>query len=286
MRTQMLRIICTVMLISSCIQDTTADKSKLPGNDYRLFQETPAWNLAKAVKDSDDEKIKSEIQKNKNLLAFREPRFGQSILQLAVENTNFKSTEMLLKLGANPNMQDLYRGESPTMAAANIGISGAAADSRFLKLLLKSGGDPNAAEKPGEHSLGYTPLIIACKNGNREYVKILLAAGANVNFITRDSTTALKAAVIAATISDNPDIAVYLIQKGADFKPPLLTRADGEKYYITNAMREWRFDLGSDAYKKKMWLADFLKKNGMDYRATKVPDEFKGDYSKEYLEKY
>ena len=81
-------------------------------------------------------------------------------------------------------------------------------------------------------------------------------------------------------------IAIYLIKKGADYKYSFLIRNNGEKVYITDAMRDWRFDLGSDAYKKKMWLVDFLKKNGMDYWKTKIPEQFLNDYPKEYLEKY
>lgn len=266
--------------------DSVVNKNKLLGNDYRLFQNTIAWELTKAVKDGDTTKIKEEVKKNKSLLAYREPRFGQSLLQLAVKNANYDSVKILLELGADPNMQDLYNGESPTMAAADIGVNGAGADSRFLKLLLKSGGNPNAVEKGGQHNLGYTPLIIACNNSNLEYVEVLVEAGANVNFTTEDNETALEAAVNSAGIIDDPDIAIYLIKKGADYKYSFLIRNNGEKVYITDAMRDWRFDLGSDAYKKKMWLVDFLKKNGMDYWKTKIPEQFLNDYPKEYLEKY
>jgi hypothetical protein len=287
MGTTMLNIMYVIILISSCTrQDTVVDKGKLLGNDYRLFQNTPAWDLTKAVEDDDLEKIKTEIQKNKNLLVFREPKFGQSMLALAVKNKNYLSAKMLLELGADPNMQDLDTGESPTMAAADLGVNGVDADSRFLKLLLKFRGDPNAVEKDGQHNLGNTPLIIACENSNLEYVKILVEAGANINFVTKDNGTALEAAVTSAGIIDNPDIVIYLIKKGADYKQPLFTRNNGERFYITDNMREWRFDLGSDEYKKKMWLVDFLKGQGMDYRKTKIPEQFKGDYSKEYLEKY
>jgi len=267
-------------------KDIIVNKKELLAGDYRLFQSTPAWQLAKAVADSDTTKIKEQVNKNKSLLAFREPRFGQPLLTLAVRNTNYNSVKTLLELGADPNMQDLDHGESPTMAAADIGVNGAGADSRFLKLLLKFGGNPNAVEKGGQNNLGNTPLIIACENSNLEYVEILVEAGADVNFVTENNYTALQAAVTSAGIIDGPDIAIYLIKKGANYKYSFLIRNNGEKVYITDFMRDWLFDLGSDAYKKKMWLVDFLKKNDMDYRTTKIPEQYLKDYPKEYLEKY
>ncbi len=54
-------------------RDIAVDKNNLLGWDYRLFQNTPAWELAKAVEDENTPKIKEEISKNKSLLSFGEP---------------------------------------------------------------------------------------------------------------------------------------------------------------------------------------------------------------------
>ena len=266
-------------------RDVTVDKNTLLEGDYRLFQNTPAWTLTKAAADGDTSGIRNEILKNKSLLSFREARFGQSLLKLTVMNKDYKSVQTLLELGADPNMQDLYSGDSALMEAANIGTMGIEADPRFLRLLLKYGGNPNLEEK-GPHSRGETSLTFALGNGNLEYVKILVDAGANVNFVNEYNRILLGDACIAAQLTGNPDFVSYLIEKGADYKRPFLTTVSGDKYYITNAMRDWRFDLGSEAYKKKMQLVDFLKKNGMDYRTTKIPEQYLNDYPKEYLEKY
>jgi hypothetical protein len=272
------------LLLTGCTnRDTTVDKSKLLGVDYRLFQDTPAWQLAKAVEDGDTDKIKIEVSKNKSLLNFREPHFGQPLLKLAVMNKNYLSVEKLLQLGADPNMQDFYYGDSPLMAAVDIGINGVRSDPRFLKLLLKYGGDPNAEENGPQKNGKYTPLIIACGTGDLEYVKILVNAGADINHANEYDDRPLYNAVIL----QHPSIVIYLIEKGAEFKRPLYkTIPEGENKYITDALREWRFELGSDDYKKKMQIVDFLKKNGMDYRKTEIPKESLNGYSKEYLEKY
>jgi hypothetical protein len=271
-----------LMFVSCTSRDTTVDKSKLFGRDYRLFQTTPAWALAKAVEDGDTDKIKTEISKNKSLLKFREPRFGQPLLTLAVMNENYESVEKLLELGADPNMQDFYNGDSPLMRAADIGISLKGPDPRFLKLLLKYGGDANAEENGQKQTRRFTPLMIACSGRYFDYVKILVKAGAKVNTIDEYGDSPLEEALA----SESPDIVIYLIQNGADFKRVLYKTIDGKNKYIIDNLRYWRFDLESDAYKKKMRLVDFLKKNGMDYWKTPIPETFLNEYPKEYLGKY
>lgn len=59
-----------------------------------------------------------------------------------------------------------------------------------------------------------------------------------------------------------------------------------QRFYITDDLRNWCFDLGSDKYKKKMQIVDFLRVHGMDYRKTKIPEFYYNTHNKEYLEKY
>lgn len=42
---------CLLLSCSNINRDKPVDKSELSGRDYRLFQNTPAWELAKAVQD-------------------------------------------------------------------------------------------------------------------------------------------------------------------------------------------------------------------------------------------
>lgn len=39
------------------------NKEELLSSDYRIFQDTPAWELAKAVWDEDIDEIKKEVKK-------------------------------------------------------------------------------------------------------------------------------------------------------------------------------------------------------------------------------
>lgn len=65
-----------------------------------------------------------------------------------------------------------------------------------------------------------------------------------------------------------------------------MQRINGTNTYITDIMRDWLFDLNSKEYKAKMELANFLKKNGLDYWKTKIPEQYLDEYPKAYLEKY
>jgi len=280
-----------LMFVGCTNRDTIVDKSQMLGYDYRLFQGTPAWDLAKAVEDEDIELIGRIVSKNKALLNATEPRFGQTLLQLAVMTLKYESTKALVSLGANPNTQDKCDGSSPLMEAAHILLLANKLDDygsnpKFLKLLLEHGGDPNTEEN-GPRRQGnatrHTPLMIACGTGYLDYVKLLVEAGAKVNYKNEYDETAIGSAVM---FSRNPEMVIYLIQKGADYKRPIMKRMDGKELYITDLMRDWRFELNSEQYKKKMELADFLKKNGMDYRKTEIPQQYLGDYPKAYLEKY
>jgi len=280
-------IVAILVMTTGCVnRDTTVEKNKLLGGDYRLFQGTPAWELAKAVEYGDSVKIKDQVNKNKNLLNFRDSIFGQPLLKLAVFHKNYQSVETLLELGADPNMQDSSNGDSPLMEAARIGDHYDGSDIRFLKLLLKFGGNPNS-EQDGKGRTKFNTLMIACQGGNLDYVKALIAAGANVNFTNEYGDSPLNQAMDAAGLYGFPEIVIYLIAHGTDFKRVLYkTVPEGENRYITDALRYWRFDLNSEAYKKKMQIVNFLKRNGMDYWKTKIPEEYLKDYPKEYLEKY
>ena len=87
-----------------------------------------------------------------------------------------------------------------------------------------------------------------------------------------------------------------LVEAGADYKKVLIDRSEdtnGEKLYIANVLREQLFPLGSPQHQMKTKVVAFLKKKGIDYHKTPIPDfiqkKAKADYPdnwKEYLQKY
>jgi ankyrin repeat protein len=117
----MKKLIFIILLfcLTSCYnQETLVDKSKLLGMDYRLYQSTPAWPLAKAVNSDDVGKIKDELLQKKVPVDYRESRFGNTLLMMVIYNSKYESVKTLLELGANPNLHDTYKGETAVIVAA------------------------------------------------------------------------------------------------------------------------------------------------------------------------
>ena len=267
--------------------DIPVDKNSLLASDYRLFQSTPGWNLAKAVMNDDVSQIISEIKKNPALIDYTDIRFGQPILKFAIMNRNYESAKVLLKLGANPNKEDKLDGSSPLMEAArlgNDGINSQKINEKFLTILISYGANPNIEEagpRRNGNATRNTPLLIASYEGNLDYVKILINAGANINYANEFGENILGAAVN----SRNPDLVYYLLDEGIDFTKPIY-ESGNYKLFITNGLREWTFPIESKNYEKKMQIVNFLREHGLNYSKAAIPQKLFAIYSKQYLEKY
>lgn len=281
-----------IFLFLSC-REIDVEKNKLRGDDYRLFQGTPVWQLAKAVQDSDVDRIKKLVTKEKLNIDFQESVYGKTLLMVAIANENYKSFKALLEAGANPNIHDSYDGTSAIIMAADLEEPD---NIKFLKLLLQYKADPNDIET-GERREGNTtrrtPLLNACSDVTAIAdpiikVKLLVEAGANINFRNEFGASPLE----NASVFDHYDVVLYLLQNGADYKSVLYTE-EGKEYYLWDALRFDLYDLDSKEYEEKMKVVDFLKEKGIDYRNTKIPDYAINQAKKwypenweEYLSKY
>ena len=152
-------------------------------------------------------------------------------------------------------------------------------------------------EEVGERREGNTtrknPLLLACSDVNQfispiEKVKVLVEAGANVNYKNEFNATPLRAAVLKKHF----DVVLYLIEKGADYKR-VLSNVEGKDYYLWDELRFSLLPLDSKEYQQKMEVVEFLKQKGIDYRKVPIPEYSKSqakkmypDNWKEYLEKY
>jgi len=287
-------------LVTSCTnREQKVDKNKLLGNDYRLFQDTPAWTLAKAVEDENTTLIKKIVSEKQVNIDFQEPRFGQTLLILAVTNQQYNSCKTLLELGADPNKYDNYDGSNAMIEAAQISnITGD--NTRFLKLLLQFKGNPNFVEvgpRREGNSTRNSVLISAVEinevQSSLPMVKMLVEAGADINYKNEFGQTALNQAIIL----DVYDVALYLLQKGADYNQVVVDRSqfskDGKKMYLVDILREFTPELNSKKHREKLAIVEFLKQKGIDYKAVPIPDfvleKIKRDYPKnwkEYIEQY
>lgn len=289
MKAIILQIILSCLLLSctNINRDKQVDKSELTGEDYRLFQNTPAWELAKAVQDENEKRILEIVVKEPNLINYQEPKFGSTLLMLTIKNQQYKIFEMLLKNKADVNIHDTYEGSTALIDACSSKLY----DLKFAETLIKYGSDVNDVqtdiEKQGKTR---TPLMVASKTGKIDLVKLLVINGAAVNYQNKYKQSALSEAII----TDRYNTALYLLQNGADYKNPIFFKEEqNREMYLVDVLREDFFELDTDEYKYKMQIVDFLKSKGIDYRATPIPEYIKKkaqeEYPKtwqEYLEKY
>lgn len=289
----MKKILIVIMIFGHLMacsnQKEKIDKSKLTGYDYRLFQDTPAWPLAKAVEEGDTSEIRIKIVENKINPNYQESQYGHTLLMMAIFNNAYLSTKTLLDLGADPNIRDKHRGANSIIAAAN-------RDPKYLKLLLMYKGNPNIAENKSvahDDSPMQTALTSAISydyNYSLEKVKLLIEAGANVNY-PNDNNTDLPLGV--AIKRNNMDVTLYLLDKGADYKMIMYKMFNGHHVYILEALRNCVFEPESQVYMKKLEVIAFLKDKGLDYAKEPIPgyilDNIKKKYPnswQEYIKKY
>lgn len=190
----------------------------------------------------------------------------QNVLNKAVEWTNnIEILELLLKHGANPNIQDKHHAYSLNYAIASGKLE-------KIDLLLKNGADPNAkyanqtmlmkiflntslnkAEqtkiiesllKHGanpnipDHN-GFTVLHYAAQRGNLSAIELLLKHGAKINDVGNDGATALNFAcgyaplLLCKPLTTVPyerkvEVITYLLEQGAD---PTIAAHNGSTPY-------------------------------------------------------
>lgn len=269
-----------LFVCSSCTEPNVKD---MLGDDFRLYKHTPAWSLAKAVEDEDTTEISKQVLQMHISVDYRDPEYKQTLLMLATRTNKIESVKKLLELGANPNAHNdstKYFGQSAVLLACRF----TRPSSKILALLLKYGGNPNSTVcGVQENGLGeIVPIrdfaLSAAVFSSFEKVKLLVDAGANINYATSTENCAIENCMIF----DRMDIMLYLLQKGADYRRKF-TEIDLDKpdyptfeVDILYKLRKCVYPIGSKEYTDKMKVVNFLKKKGLDYWKSPIPSGMYG----------
>ena len=151
---------------------------------------------------------------------------GVSPLMTAARTGNVDIVKALLVQGANVNAKEASRGQTPLMWAV------AYKHPDVVRVLIEVGADVHARtlsypqwtsfgpERPTDNPIafgnyqkgGSTPLLLAARVGDQESVRLLLAAGANVNDAAPDGLSAL----VLAARSGHQKLAQFLVEQGGD----------------------------------------------------------------------
>lgn len=276
---KLLTITLLLTLFSGCFRGRPSYRS------YRIFKDTPAWELAKAVESNNLGKIERLILEDSLDINYQDPVYHQTVLNTAAMNmskplfrTRMETIKKLLELGADPNIYADQDGDHSN--AVTIACSGDMAD--LLSLLLQYGGDPNSvdiSETCGE----MTALMMAARlrlKDDYRCLRMLIEHGADLN--ARTST--YKGGVIEAAWNEYMSILI-LIQNGADPFTTIYPRSYLNQPLMSfpEYMRQDTQPLDSRKYKYKMVLKEWLKENGIfDYDTIPIPESVI-EYAKEHF---
>ncbi len=222
-----------------------------------LNKERQDW-LMKAAAKNDIWAIRESLAAGADVNAVES---GWTPLVTATVRGNVDAVEMLLKAGANPNLEDIYP-QIPLYYAAREGHM------RIMQMLLNAGADVNGhreslitplygavvfsgtakggiervkvllaagARVNWRNQDGETPLFFAARHGDPEVVQLLIAAGADINAKNSQGTSVLKEAVVHAKkpLEGNIEIVRKLVFAGADYRgleqEPLILKVLQEK---------------------------------------------------------
>lgn len=263
----LIAIACLLFSCSDLSREKIVDKSELTGRDYRLFQNTPAWELAKAVEDENTKKIDKIVSENPEIINYQESKYGNTLLMLTIMNQQLKPFKALLKRGADVNIHNTFDGTSSLIKACSSKFY----NITFVKMLIEYGADVNdveIGERRKENGTRLTPLIAASRTGRLDLVRFLVSKGADVNYQNEFGQSALSKSVMV----DEYKVAYYLLQNGADYNRPIYYRFDnsvpiekrdpkdkGKLMYLWDVLKEDLSEFGTSEYKYKMLIIDFLK---------------------------
>lgn len=129
---------------------------------------------------------------------------GMTALHIAVEQDFRNLMDVLLDVGADPNLRDTVRGFTPLHHAASAGLVMAA------RILLSRGADPNV----GDHR-DQTPLHVAAAGGHGGVASLLTSEGAEIEAKDRDGRTAGD----LAQMGDHTTVLEYVLKRRAKPSP-------------------------------------------------------------------
>lgn len=256
-------------------------RGELTVQNIEIFKNTDAWDLIQAVDDNDVTAIQNILDLNRELVDFQDSIFGTTPLMWAVGAEKYDAAKVLLENGADPNLIS-KTGATALFRAISFSWYDSNADpnSKFVKLLLDSKADPNipycSPKVEGETAVaecGTSPLMHAVSRGFGK-VKLLVGAGANVDYKTKSGRTA----AFEALLMEDVDAAYFLIlEHKAVITEPVyfysLTEADSiditKPHYPVDLLLDWTFELNSSNYKKKKAIIMEFSRQGVSYEDRK-----------------
>lgn len=264
MRRTILQLILIVIVL---LKATSCSNNYLPGFDFDSFDETPAAELADAVEADDTEKIQEILKQNKSVVDYQEPKFGHSLLFLAVVNNKYNAARALLDNGARTDLKS-FTDSSDVLMTICEGYNDNLCDTAMLNLLLRY--KPNVNSHC--YSSGRSKITILFKASERtfmclSFIKTLVDNGADVNYWP-ENNPALSPIASAMLMSRLDIVHFYLIDCKANI-PQYVTLRPGKDdiktpITITQMLNEHDYSNDPKRQKLKLDILNYLKSIGKE----------------------
>lgn len=259
-----------IFFVFFIVSKVAAGQFYAPGFDFALFDNTPGQDLARAVEKQDTQKIFQLVRVEKANINYREAKFDQSLLTLALFNGKYNSVAKLLELGADPNLVSTHENCTPFLSACEyFNHNSNMAD--ILRLLIQYGANVNYVQfekikqpSGSEVVLKRTALIYLCNYGTLDCVKLLIENGAKLDIYPKDGEHSI---IYEASLNARFDILDYLlIEKKVPIPEYCVIQLPGTKKERKITLREivenWKRLMDNHQKKLQSEILQFLKQNG------------------------
>jgi len=241
---------CLTALLSACLPNTSPG-ARFMNKSIRAteFFKERYLMMAQAIEQNNMTQLK-QLGRGQDLSQKGDK--DMDLMWFAIARENFDAIRTLVELGVNPDKQ-LADGIGSALDFAFMKHD----DTRYLEAMLDGGLSPNY---PGDDLMLQRGVF-----GGLEHVKLLLQRGTRINERDSIGATALDEAISRR----KPDIAIYLVQQGADFNT-----------YTTNgASTTWAVHLavngtepGNPIHEKFLALRDLMIEKGAKWPPDSPPE--------------
>ena len=244
--------IFSVMLTAAAIQ-----AKSMKSSDY--FESGPQRSLA-------DASAKGAVKEIQRILSAGaqinfQGQEGMTALLWAFLQQNKKGYQCLLEQGADPNLQmtkSALTSDGVTDGNSATSLAAMHEDPWYLELALKHGGNPNIVNPFKAVTPVFQCIMFLERSRPRtrlEQLKLLINAGADLNFRNRSDITPMMYAVRL----NRYDMVYLMLEAGAD--PTLKTKWGTTIVY---EIKESQTDPKSELYQWRLKVIEFLKAKGIE----------------------
>jgi len=237
------------------------------------FNETDAYELAKAVHDGDIDDVRDIVNQNPELMEVPSSS-GINTLILAIHVEEYESFKILLELGADPNYRNPINTYTPLIESIRPfgSVFEWRTDLRYQRELLRYGADPNLSVDTSFTNVKRTWVTatspaIKASFYNLESLKLLLEYG--VDYEQRIEGASPFSKAVSGRKFETIDF--YIDSLGIDVHEPMDTviRKPSNKevtFYIQDYINRFMgYEIGSEGYDKKQALIKKLEGMGVDF---------------------